>query len=71
LLQYTLNNIAGNFSPHDPEANAVLARIFELEDRLVEGGELGSDFVFLVATPRSDTFAGGVTSTPQTRAPAR
>jgi len=71
LLQYALNNIAGNFSPDDPEANAVLARIFALEDRLVERGELGSDFVFLVATPRSDKLPAGATPSPQTRAPAR
>jgi len=49
LLQFLFEGIAGNFMDGKPETSRWLDLMFELEDALMESGELGSDFVYLVA----------------------
>ncbi|MBX3064192.1 MAG: methyltransferase domain-containing protein [Anaerolineae bacterium] len=49
LLQYVLNNIAGNFHNGDAKTQAILNLLFEMEDRLIDVGELSSDFMLIVA----------------------
>jgi SAM-dependent methyltransferase len=45
LLQYALNNIAGNFRDDDPGAMAILRMLFDIEDALIAAGDLPGDFV--------------------------
>lgn len=52
LLQFLLNGIAGNFRDDDPESLRVLRMLLQLEDDLLEMGELRSDFAVIVARPR-------------------
>lgn len=52
LLQYALMWISGNFREDDPEAMAVLDLLFQIEDTLMETGEIGSHFVLIVARNR-------------------
>src|SRR6185436_13118245 len=52
LLQFLLHGIAGNFQAGDPESLRVLRMLFEIEDALLEVGEMRSDFVVLAARPR-------------------
>jgi SAM-dependent methyltransferase len=49
LLHVGLSGIAQNFDPQDPEAVAHLEAFFELEDRLMAEGVIGSDFVTVTA----------------------
>lgn len=49
LLHVGLSGIAQNFDPEDPEAVAHLEAFFELEDRLMAEGVIGSDFVTATA----------------------
>lgn len=53
ILQFLLAGIAGNFRTTDPESVRVLEMLFEIEDSLIEVGELDSDFMLFVACPRS------------------
>jgi len=53
LLQFVLNNIAGNFSEDDPNSMAVLEMLFKIEDTLVDTGALPSDFALFVARPKA------------------
>ena len=48
LLHLVLDNIAGNLSDSD-EGKAILRRLFAEEQRLLESGEIDSDFTLLVA----------------------
>lgn len=48
LLHLVLDNIAGNLSDSD-EGKAILRRLFAEEQRLLESGEINSDFTLLVA----------------------
>ena len=57
LLQFLLHGIAGNFHKGDPESLRVLRMLFEIEDALLETGELRSDFVVLAARPRKPVVA--------------
>ena len=60
LLHMGLGDIAQNFDPADPEDMAHLQRFFELEDRMVANGTIGSDFAVLTAQPRqAGTQRGG------------
>jgi len=52
LLQFLLQGIAGNFRSDDPGSLAVLEMLFRIEDTLIDTGDLGSDFVLVVARPR-------------------
>jgi len=51
LLHMGLSDIAQNFDEKNPEDLAHLQRFFELEDRVLTDGILGSDFTVLTATP--------------------
>ena len=42
------NGIVHNFPPGDPEADAVLRRVWEVEDAQIEAGRLPSDFQLLI-----------------------
>ncbi len=53
LLRPLLDDLAGNFETDDPVAVELLEMLFEIEDALLDAGELDSDFVYLVARPRS------------------
>ena len=53
LLQFVLNNIAGNFSEDDPNSMAVLEMLFKIEDTLVDTGALPSDFALIVGRPKT------------------
>ncbi len=48
LLHLVLDNIAGNLSDSD-EGKTILRNLFAEERRLIESGEIGSDFTLLVA----------------------
>lgn len=50
LLQLLLTDIAGNF--RSPEGERLLTMLFEIEDALLETGDLQSDFAYIVARPR-------------------
>ena len=52
LLHMGLADIAQNFEPTDPEAMEHLRRFFDLEDRMVANGAIGSDFAVITARPR-------------------
>lgn len=49
LLHVGLSGIAQNFDPEDPDDVAHLEAFFELEDRLMAEGVIGSDFVTVTA----------------------
>jgi SAM-dependent methyltransferase len=49
LLQFVLQDIAGNFQPDDRIAVAVLEMLFAIEDALIDSGELESDFMLIAA----------------------
>jgi SAM-dependent methyltransferase len=53
LLQHVLSDIAGNFDSVDPRDVALIDLICLYEDTLIKRGVLPSDFVYLVAKPRS------------------
>jgi SAM-dependent methyltransferase len=55
ILQFLLAGIAGNFSSDDGER--VLRMLFNIEDTLMEVGDLESDFLFIVAKPKSHFVA--------------
>jgi GT2 family glycosyltransferase/SAM-dependent methyltransferase len=57
LLQFLLHGIAGNFHDGDPESLRVLHMLFEIEDALLETGELRSDFLVIAARPRKPVVA--------------
>lgn len=52
LLQYVLQDIAGNFRSDNPESMLVLEMLFGIEDELLASKALPSDFTLIVATPR-------------------
>ena len=49
ILQFLLSGIAGNFSSDDPASMRLLEMLFDIEDSLIEVGELDSDFMLFVA----------------------
>ncbi len=53
LLMPLLDDIAGNFDESDPEAQALLEMLFEIEDALLAAGEIESDFALIVAGKRT------------------
>lgn len=54
LLQFLLNNIAGNFTQTDQNSMQVLNLLFSIEDTLLEIGEIESDFALIVARRKRD-----------------
>jgi len=50
LLHFLFEGIAGNFINDKPETSSWLDLLFAIEDTLMASGELGSDFVYLVAS---------------------
>lgn len=48
VLHLLLYEIAGNFSENRPEDVRLLHTLFEIEDQLLQLGDIGSDFVFMV-----------------------
>jgi GT2 family glycosyltransferase/SAM-dependent methyltransferase len=57
LLQFLLHGIAGNFREDDPESLRILRMLFEIEDALLETGEVRSDFAVIAARPRKPVVA--------------
>lgn len=53
LLQFVLNGIAGNFTTDNPNAQRILHMLFDVEDALLDSGDLSSDFVLMVARVKS------------------
>lgn len=51
ILQFLLVDIAGNFE-QDKKGQKLLQMFFDIEDALINAGVLGSDFAYIVATPR-------------------
>ncbi|MDG4555182.1 MAG: class I SAM-dependent methyltransferase [Candidatus Competibacter sp.] len=49
LLQFLLSGIAGNFKLSDPQSMLILNMLFEIEDALIDAGDIQSDFVVLAA----------------------
>jgi SAM-dependent methyltransferase len=49
LLQFALEGIASNFESGEPTSTKVLEMLFHIEDALVDSGELGSDFLLIIA----------------------
>ena len=52
ILQFLLANIAGNFL--DELGQQLLQMLFVIEDVLMVSGDLGSDFAYIVASPKTD-----------------
>lgn len=57
LLQFLLHGIAGNFHGSDPDSLRILRMLFEIEDALLETGEVRSDFMVIAARPRKPVVA--------------
>jgi len=55
ILQFLLHGIAGNFRQEDPASMALLQRLMDEEDRLLDEGRIASDFVVVAARPRKTT----------------
>ncbi|MCB0186872.1 MAG: hypothetical protein KDE31_21545, partial [Caldilineaceae bacterium] len=51
ILQFLLADIAGNF--RSEEGQRLLEMLFVIEDTLMATGDLGSDFAYIVATPKA------------------
>jgi 2-polyprenyl-3-methyl-5-hydroxy-6-metoxy-1,4-benzoquinol methylase len=49
LLQFLLSGISGNFRSDDPVSMKLLNMLFNIEDTLVEIGDLGPDFALIIA----------------------
>lgn len=49
LIQLVMEGITGNFDYDSPEDMKLLKLIFQLEDILMDMGELSSDFIFVIA----------------------
>ncbi|MDG4596948.1 MAG: class I SAM-dependent methyltransferase [Candidatus Contendobacter sp.] len=49
LLQFLLSGIAGNFKPSDPQSMLILDMLINIEDALVDSGDIQSDFVVVAA----------------------
>jgi 2-polyprenyl-3-methyl-5-hydroxy-6-metoxy-1,4-benzoquinol methylase len=52
ILQFLLGGIAGNFRSDDAASMRILKMLFEIEDGLMETGDIQSDFVLVVAKPK-------------------
>jgi len=49
ILQFLLTDIAGNFDPDSKEDMRMLGLLCQIEDVLIDSGDLSSDFAFVVA----------------------
>ena len=56
ILQFLLADIAGNFQ--DESGQQLLEMLFVIEDVLMASGDLGSDFAYIVASPKTDKREG-------------
>jgi len=52
LLHFLLYQISGNFDSGNPLGSKFLDLLFKIEDLLMESGDLNSDLVFLIASPK-------------------
>jgi ubiquinone/menaquinone biosynthesis C-methylase UbiE len=52
ILHLLLYEIAGNFSEDRPEDVRLLQILFDIEDVLMQTGDIGTDFVFVVCKPK-------------------
>lgn len=52
ILHFLLCHIAGNFRPNDTESMRILDMLMNIEDTLVDAGDLGSDFALLIGRRR-------------------
>ena len=52
IAQFVLAGIAGNFSDEDADSVRLIRLIFDIEQALIQCGELSSDFAYLVARPK-------------------
>jgi SAM-dependent methyltransferase len=52
LLQFLLGNIMGNFREDDSASLRVLQMLFDIEDTLIEAGEISSHFATIIARPK-------------------
>ncbi len=52
ILHQLLANIAGNFKPDNKTDVAMLKAVFDLEDALLESGDISSDFAVVIAKKR-------------------
>jgi len=52
VLQFLFAGIAGHFSTEDQQAQALLKMVINVEDTLLQCGELKSDFAYIVARPK-------------------
>ncbi len=57
ILQFLLQDIAGNFREDDPESMKVLDLLIGFESALIEAGDLASDFAVVVARRRETPSA--------------
>jgi ubiquinone/menaquinone biosynthesis C-methylase UbiE len=53
LTLFLLSGIAGNFEEDDPDGQAYLRMLLNIEDVLIETGDISSDSAFIVARPKS------------------
>lgn len=51
ILQFLLDGIAGNFDEDDPNAQAYLEMLIQIEDTYLRTGEFASDYALIVARP--------------------
>ena len=52
IFQFLLADIAHNFSDDDPQAQAILKMLAQIEETLISTGTLRSDFAYIVASPK-------------------
>lgn len=52
LLHFLLHGIAGNFVEEDPDSMKLLDLLFNIEDVLIDVGDLSSDFLSITAKPK-------------------
>lgn len=55
LLQFVLHGIIGNFTVGDPKAKAILDMLFQIEDQLVQLGDIPVHFALIVCRPLQTT----------------
>ncbi|MGH9338691.1 MAG: class I SAM-dependent methyltransferase [Acidobacteriota bacterium] len=51
ILQFLLSGIAGNFSDDDKDSQLLIRMLWQIEEVLLQCGELKSDFAYIVARP--------------------
>lgn len=54
ILQFLLSGIAGNFKQSDPQSMLILKMLLNIEDALIDSGDIQSDFVVVAARTASN-----------------